>query len=181
MAAREIVYGGYWPGAIGKITELHGVYYYENWNFDISFEAQVGRELSEFLRDFRDGRDFFLTARVGNRIAGSIAIEGRQAATEGARLRWFIVAPEFQRLGIGRKLIREAIGFCRDAGYGRIFLWTFKGLEGARALYESVGFRIAAEHDVRQWGRSITEQMYALDLKAGSGEPGSNRRSGIPG
>ncbi len=105
-------------GCHRKITELHAVYYHENWNFDISFETQVGRELSEFLRDFRDGRDFFRTATVGRRLAGSIAIDGKGAASEGARLRWFIVAPEFQRLGIGRRLIREAVGFCRDAGYG---------------------------------------------------------------
>jgi GNAT superfamily N-acetyltransferase len=166
MTARDIIYGGYWPGVIGKITELHGVYYDENWRFDISFEAQVGRELSEFLRDFRDGRDFFRTARVGDRIAGSIAVEGKGAATEGARLRWFIVAPECQGLGIGRRLIHEAVEFCREAGYGRIFLWTFKGLDRARALYESAGFRIAAEHNIRQWGNAITEQMYSLDLKA---------------
>jgi len=179
--AIEIVYGGYWPGVIGKITELHGVYYHENWGFDISFEAQVGRELSEFLRDFREGRDFFRTARAGSRFAGSIAVDGKEAGSKGARLRWFIVAPEFHGLGIGRRLIREAVEFCREAGFGRTILWTFKGLYRARALYESAGFRIAEEHDIRQWGNSITEQMYALDLKAGSGAPGSNRRIGVPG
>jgi GNAT superfamily N-acetyltransferase len=166
MTAGEIIYGGYWPGVIRKITELHGVYYHENWGFDISFETQVGRELSEFLRDFRDGRDFFRTAGSGDRFAGSIAIDGKQARSKGARLRWFIVAPEFQRLGIGRRLIREAVRFCREAGYGRIVLWTFKGLDNARALYESEGFRLAAEHDVRQWGNEITEQMLLLDLNA---------------
>jgi GNAT superfamily N-acetyltransferase len=164
MTAPEIIYGGYWPGVIGKITELHGAYYHENWGFDISFETQVGRELSEFLRDFHDSRDFFRTARAGDRFAGSIAIDGKDAGS-GARLRWFIVAPEFQRLGIGRKLIREALRFCQEAGYGRIFLWTFKGLDGARSLYESEGFRLAVEHDVRQWGNKITEQMFALERK----------------
>jgi GNAT superfamily N-acetyltransferase len=166
MTAIEIIYDGYRPGAIGKITELHGVYYYEHWRFDVSFEAQVARELSDFLKDFRDGRDFFRTARAGDRFAGSIAIDGKEAGSTGARLRWFIVAPEFQGLGIGRRLIREAVGYCRDAGYGRIFLWTFRGLDVARALYETEGFRLAEEHDVRQWGNSITEQMYDLGLKA---------------
>jgi GNAT superfamily N-acetyltransferase len=179
--AIEIVYGGYWPGVIGKITELHGVYYNENWRFDISFEAQVGRELSEFLRYFRDGRDFFQTARAGNRFAGSIAIDGKEAGSKGARLRWFIVPPEFQGLGIGRRLLRKAVEFCREAGYDRTILWTFKGLDRARSLYESVGFRIAEEHEILQWGNSITEQLYALDLKARSRAPGSNRRSGVPG
>ncbi len=83
--------------------------------------------------------------------------------------------------GIGRRLIREAVDFCRGAGYDRIVLWTFKGLDRARSLYESAGFRIAGEHEIRQWGNSITEQMYALDLKTGSGVSGSNRRSGVPG
>ena len=40
---------GYYPGVVGRIIELHAVYYYENWGFDISFETQVGRELSEFM------------------------------------------------------------------------------------------------------------------------------------
>jgi GNAT superfamily N-acetyltransferase len=166
MMAMEIIYSGYWPGVIGKITEIHGSYYAGNWGFDISFEAQVGRELSEFLRDFQVGRDFFRTARIGNRFAGSIAIDGKEAGSKGARLRWFIVAPEFQKRGIGRRLILETVDFCRKAAYGRIHLWTFKGLDRARSLYESEGFRLAEEHDIRQWGSSITEQMFLLDLNA---------------
>jgi len=74
------------------------------------------------------------------------------------------VTPEFQGLGIGRRLIREAVGFCREAGYRRVYLWTFKGLDRARALYESEGFRLTTEHDVGQWGNKITEQMFALEL-----------------
>jgi GNAT superfamily N-acetyltransferase len=160
-----IYYGGYSPGVIGRITELHAVYYREHWNFDIRFETQVGRELSVFLRDFSDGRDFFRTATVGGRFAGSIAIDGKEAALEGARLRWFIVEPEFQRGGIGRRLIREAVGFCRDAGYRRVYLWTFKGLDRARALYESEGLRLNLERDASPWGHDITEQMFTLELK----------------
>jgi GNAT superfamily N-acetyltransferase len=165
VTGTEIIYGGYSPGVIGRITELHAVYYREHWNFDIRFETQVGCELSLFLRDFIDARDFFRTATAGGRFAGSIAIDGKEAASEGARLRWFIVEPEFQRHGIGRRLIREAVGFCRDAGYRRVYLWTFKGLDGARALYESEGFRLAEEHDASPWGHDITEQMFTLELK----------------
>ena len=165
MTGTEIIYGGYSPGVIGRITELHAVYYREHWNFDIRFETQVGRELSVVLRDFSDGRDFFRTAAFGGRFAGSIAIDGKEAASEGARLRWFIVEPEFQRRGIGRRLIREAVGFCRDAGYKRVYLWTFKGLDRARALYESEGFKLNLERDGSPWGHDITEQMFTLELK----------------
>ena len=142
MTGTEIIYGGYSPGVIGRITELHAVYYREHWNFDIRFETQVGRELSVFLRDFSDGRDFFRTAAVGGRFAGSIAIDGKEAASDGARLRWFIVEPEFQRRGIGRRLIREAVGF-----------------------YESEGFKLNLERDGSPWGHDITEQMFTLELK----------------
>ena len=40
---------GYTPGAIGRITELHGVYYHKHWGFDQFFEAKVATELSTFL------------------------------------------------------------------------------------------------------------------------------------
>jgi len=76
------------------------------------------------------------------------------------------VAPEFQRLGVGRRLILEAVDFCRKARHGRIYLWTFKGLDRARSLYESEGFRLAEENDIRQWENSITEQMFLLRLNA---------------
>jgi len=62
----------YFPGIVGKITEEHAIYYYENWGFDISFETQVGRELSEFLMEFQEDRDGFWTATVSGEFAGSM-------------------------------------------------------------------------------------------------------------
>jgi GNAT superfamily N-acetyltransferase len=155
---------GYFPGVVGKITELHGTYYYENWGFDRSFETQVGRELSEFLIEFQENRDGFWVATIAGEFAGTIAIDGSQADKEGVRLRWFIVTPRFQGHGIGKGLLRESLEFCRQASYKRVFLWTFKGLETARHLYDSEGFRLCKEHEVKQWGQDIIEQMYELSL-----------------
>jgi len=155
---------GYYPGAVGKITELHAVYYYENWGFDITFETQVGSELSDFLRDFNAERDGFWVATVDGRFAGAVAVDGRLESREGARLRWFIVEPSFQGRGIGKALLQTAIRFSRQTGQQSIFLWTFKGLEAAKRLYEAEGFVLAEEHDVRQWGNIITEQKFVLSL-----------------
>lgn len=160
----QMQWTGYFPGAVGKITELHATYYYENWGFDVSFETQVARELSEFMSQFQKDRDGFWIVTVAGEPAGCIAIDGRKASTEGARLRWFIVSPGFQGLGIGRRLMGQAIDFCKEAGYGRIYLWSFKGLDVARALYERSGFRLCEEHDVNQWGSNLTEQMFELNL-----------------
>jgi GNAT superfamily N-acetyltransferase len=159
--------GGYYPGVVGKITEIHAVYYYENWGFDVSFETQVGRELSEFVSRFDEDRDGLWVATQKRTFAGAIAIDGENAFTEGARLRWFIVVPEFQKFGIGKALILKAVEFCQRKGFPKVYLWTFEGLTMARRLYEAADFHLCEEHDVAQWGQTIKEQKFELTL-AGS-------------
>jgi GNAT superfamily N-acetyltransferase len=161
----NIHWSGYFPGIIGKITELHAVYYSENWNFDSSFEIQVGSELSEFIKEFRKNRDGLWVTRVDNDFAGCIVIDGRTALSESARLRWFIVDPIYQGQGIGQLMISRALNFCRETGYPKVFLWTFKGLDAARTLYEKMGFTLSEKHTVAQWGQTITEQKFELNLE----------------
>jgi GNAT superfamily N-acetyltransferase len=156
---------GYFPGVVGKITELHATYYYEHWGLDVSFEAQVGKELSDFIDAFQKDRDGLWVATVGGRFAGSIAIDGRPTDKHGARLRWLIVDPSLQGRGIGNILVSTALEFCKDTMYRRVYLWTFEGLDQARFLYERAGFRLCKEHDVQRWGRNLTEQMFELFLK----------------
>ena len=163
----EIKIHGYYPGVVGKITEIHAVFYNENWGFDVSFETQVGSELSEFIRNYDENRDGFWVATKEGTFVGSIAIDGQKNHSDGARLRWFIVAPEFQNSGIGKKLISKAVEFCRLKKYPKIFLWTFEGLDAARRLYEQEKFRLSEEHDVDQWGRHIKEQKFELILQEG--------------
>ncbi len=161
---QDIEIHGYYPGVVGKITELHAVYYYENWSFDVTFETQVGVELSEFVRRFDGNRDGLWVATKEGEFAGAIAIDGVDAFDEGARLRWFIVDPQFQGSGIGKNLITQAIEFCKQKRFPKIYLWTFKGLEDARRLYEVVDFRLCEESQVAQWGQNITEQKYVLQI-----------------
>ena len=106
----------YFPGSIGRITQLHALYYSRHWNFNLKFEAWVGRELSEFLLRFDSSRDFFKVAVSGEIIIGSIAIDGQEYETEGARLRWFITDEEFQGIGVGKALLSESLSFSRVAG-----------------------------------------------------------------
>jgi RimJ/RimL family protein N-acetyltransferase len=156
---------GYFPGAIGKITTLHGVYYNEYWGFDHSFEAQVGREVSEFIIRFDEKMDGLWNAVSGNELAGCIAITRDPNDPTNARLRWYIVDPAFHGQGVGKTLIQKAIRFCKEAGYKRIHLWTFKGLKRAQAIYEQNGFKLTEERDVEQWGGIIPEQRFDLVLR----------------
>jgi len=163
-ASSKIEYRGYYPGVVGKITELHATYYYENWGFDVTFETQVGRELSEFVSEFQKDRDGLWVATVDGQFAGAIAIDGHLVESEGARLRWFIVDPELQGTGIGNALISRAVEFCEDKDFRTVFLWTFEGLHAARALYERHGFRLSVEEEIHQWGQMIREQKFELHL-----------------
>jgi GNAT superfamily N-acetyltransferase len=161
----EIEISGYYPGVIGKITEIHAVYYHQHWGFDVSFETQVGRELSVFMSEFDNDRDGLWVATSNRKFAGSIAIDGHSAPADGARLRWFIVDPEFQNAGLGKGLISRAVEFCKQKKFPKVFLWTFEGLHAARRLYEQQHFQLSEAHDVDQWGRQIKEQKFELILE----------------
>lgn len=158
-AAFSIV-SGYIPGCLGRIAELHGTYYHAHWNFGLFFEAKVATELSAFLQRCDENRDGIWTALVNDRIEGAIVIDGQQARTEGAHLRWFIVSDALHGQGAGRQLIETALAFCREKHYARVFLWTFKGLDAARHLYESVGFELIDQRQGVQWGTPVEEQYF---------------------
>ena len=155
---------GYIPGAIGRVTELHATYYSKDWGFDLFFETKVATELSELLNRFDETRDGFWVATVNGRIVGSVAIDGKEVQTDGARLRFFVVDPEFQGQGLGRRLLREAIEFCRRSNFRRLYLSTFAGLDPARHLYEKFGFVLAEEQEDNHWGKTVTEQTFELIL-----------------
>lgn len=163
---------GYFPGLLGLVTALHATYYAERHGFTRVFECQVGRDLSEFLARSDAPCDLTLAALVQGRLAGFIGVDGSLAGSEGARLRWFIVDPEVQGRGLGGLLLGRAVAFVREQGLARAFLWTFKGLDAARRLYERHGFRLVAEHEGSPWGPRIEEQRFELDL-AGPGPTAS--------
>jgi GNAT superfamily N-acetyltransferase len=159
-----IILTGYYPGSIGRIVELHASYYSLNWGFGLFFEARVAKEMSEFLSRFEEARDGFWIVSLNDRIEGGIAIDGIEARTDGAHLRWFIVSPEVRGQGFGHKLMKEAVSFCRTKDYGKVYLETFEGLHAARHLYEKFGFRLVQEVEGAQWGKKVTEQKFELLL-----------------
>lgn len=158
------VRGGYCPGAIGRVVELHAAYYHAHWGFGVVFEAKVSSELAEFFGRYDPRRDGFWTASVAGRVEGAITIDGLHAEDEGAHLRWFITSDTLRGQGVGTRLIRAALDFCRGNDYPRIYLWTFEGLDAGRHLYEKVGFQLVEQHRGTQWGAEVTEQRFELYL-----------------
>ena len=162
MKGLKITY--YQPGAIGRITELHALFYSKHSHFGLFFESKVTTELAEFLNRFNSSKDGFWIAHLKNKIIGSIAIDGIASENDGIHLRWFIVEPKYHRQGIGTILLKTAIDFCRTIQAKRVYLWTFSSLDIARHLYEKFGFKLVQEQEGTTWGAKVKEQLFELLL-----------------
>ena len=150
------------PGDVGYITYLHGILYAPEQGWDQTFDAYVAIPLAEFARSRLPGQSIWIV-EDGERIVGSLAIV--KFSEIEAQLRWLLLVPEIRSQGIGRKLVEEALDFCRDAGYSSVFLWTVNTLPIAAKLYQSMGFRKAEELTHEMWGSTVTEVKYELALK----------------
>jgi GNAT superfamily N-acetyltransferase len=145
---------GVLPGCIGRVVELHGIYYSREWDAGAEFEALMARELCDFCDSYDPERDLMLTAEVGGRVVGSIVIQAQAEPDDAwARLRWFIVDETCHGRGIGRELLERALSFCRERAFPGIYLWTVTNLPQSFHLYQSVGFSVVEE---------IADQRYSV-------------------
>ena len=150
------------PGDLGRVVELHGLLYAQEYGLDQTFEGYVAAGLGEFAKSFDAGKDRLWLAEAGEQLLGSVAIVGLPEQT--AQLRWFLVAPIARGRGLGRKLLAEAIAFCRTQGFASVFLWTIGELQAAAYLYEKAGFRRMEQRPGVIWGGAHIEERYHLDL-----------------
>jgi ribosomal protein S18 acetylase RimI-like enzyme len=153
------------PGDVGAIIRMHGVCYAREYGFDVTHEAYVAGPLGQFVMNPNPRSRIWiaeLEGTDGSRMVGCIAIV--EVSAEEAQLRWFIVEPEARGHGLGRRLLREAVQFCREAGYRSVFLLTVDKLTAAARLYQGIGFRLTHEEAGRWWGVEMVEQRYELAL-----------------
>jgi ribosomal protein S18 acetylase RimI-like enzyme len=73
------------------------------------------------------------------------------------------VAPEAQRRGAGRTLMRAMAGFLLSRGWTAASLWVARDNSGSRRFYEAIGGRPVAERCEQHAGAPIAEIAYAWD------------------
>ena len=95
---------------------------------------------------------------------GCVFLVAKDADT--AQLRILLVDPAARGQHLGRRLVGEAVGFARQAGYRRIVLWTNEPLAAARRIYLAAGFSLVGEEPHHSFGVDLTGQYYQLDLAA---------------
>lgn len=150
------------PGDIGWVIGAHGRLYAEEYGWDLSFEALVAEIAAKFLREFKPGRERCFIAELDEAPAGSAFVVEEDEAT--AKLRLVLVEKRAQGYGLGKRLVREAVGFARAAGYARMVLWTNDILHAARAIYVAEGFKLVAEERHHSFGQDLVGQNWELVL-----------------
>jgi len=149
------------PGDAGFVAYMHGRYYWKHHGFHSASEYYFIKHLADFVNNPEGGR--LWTVKVNESMIGSVAIVRNNSKT--AQFRWFLVDVKYQGIGIGSRLMRIALDFCRENGYSKVILWTFKGLGKARRLYDKAGFVLSEEKENLVWSNmKIIEQKMELRL-----------------
>lgn len=158
----QIVIREHRPGDIGWVISAHARLYAEVYGWDISFEALVAEIAAKFLREFRPGQERCFIAELDGEPVGSAFVV--RESEEVAKLRLVLVETRAQGLGLGKRLVHEALSFARAAGYRRMVLWTNDILHAARAIYIAEGFRLVAEEKHHSFGKDLVGQNWERDL-----------------
>ena len=151
------------PGDLGRVVELHGVVYAAEFGLDYTFEAYAAETVAEVGLRWRPERDRLWLAEADGRLVGCVGILGRD--DHAAQLRWFLVDPSLRGRGLGRRLLENAIAFCRQADYKSIYLWTADACVDAARLYLAAGFhRTEVKPPGTMGGKPMVEERYDLAL-----------------
>jgi GNAT superfamily N-acetyltransferase len=96
-----------------------------------------------------DTRQHLLLAELGGHACGLVAMDMRYSLTRGAdqaRITALVVAQEWARRGIGRRLLREVEGISRRARIARIEVTSNARRADAHAFYHGCGYADGSRH-----------------------------------
>jgi N-acetylglutamate synthase-like GNAT family acetyltransferase len=149
-------------GDYGWAVERHGVIYDAEFGWGPEFEGLVAELFGKFARKHDPKRERCWIAELDGERVGCVFLVGREP--EVAQLRCLLVEPKARGHGVGGKLVGACIEFARDAGYRRMMLWTNKGLDSARKIYEAAGFKLVEEQPHQDFGPELMGQSWEMDL-----------------
>jgi len=150
------------PGDMGWVISRHGALYAAEYGWDSRFEALVARVGADFLENHDPAWERGWIAERGDERLGCAFVV--RAAPDVAKLRLVLVEPAARGTGLGRRLVREAIGFARAKGYRRMVLWTNDVLTAARAIYVKEGFRLLSSTKRADFGPVVMSEDWELEL-----------------
>ncbi|MDD4843641.1 MAG: helix-turn-helix domain-containing GNAT family N-acetyltransferase [Anaerotignum sp.] len=149
------------PGDIGYIIYMHGWIYGNEYNYSSVFESYVAMSFYEYLQDYNSNPSRLWIAEHNHEIIGCIGVVGHD---DRAQLRWFLLHPNYRGIGLGKRLLNEAMTFCRENSFRRAYLLTSNDLELAISMYQKVGFVKVAAKENNSWRSDLTELVFEIEL-----------------
>ena len=150
-------------GDMGWIVARHGALYGEEYGWDERIEALTAEIVAAFVRNHDRKRErCWIAEREGENV-GSVLL--MRDTDEIARLRLLLVEPKARGLGIGSRLVEEALRFAREARYRKVTLWTQSVLTAARRIYERMGFKLIQQEAHDTFGKELIGETWELELR----------------
>jgi DNA-binding MarR family transcriptional regulator/GNAT superfamily N-acetyltransferase len=151
------------PGDMGWVISAHGALYAQEYGWDTSFEALVGKIAAEFIENFDPRRERCWIAEVDGERVGSVFVVAKNK--DVAKLRLLIVDPRARGLKLGTRLVEECLRFAKAAGYSSMTLWTQSILTAARGIYQRAGFKLVAEEPHHSFGVDLIGETWDIKLR----------------
>src|SRR2546421_471525 len=151
------------PGDIGWVTSAHGAIYAQEYGWDITFEALVGKITAEFIDNFDEKRERCWIAELDGERVGSVFVVRKD--DEVAKLRLLTVDPRARGLKLGTRLVEQCLRFAKAAGYSSMTLWTQSNLTAARGIYQRAGFRLVAQEPHHSFGVDLIGETWDIKLR----------------
>jgi GNAT superfamily N-acetyltransferase len=142
----------------------HGEQYAAEFGWDTSMEALVAGIVAYFAGAHEPAREAAWIAEMDGEWVGCVFCVAADAST--AQLRILPVTPAARGRGVGAALVRACVEFARDAGYGRMTLWTNDVLVSARKIYQAAGFEPVDAEPHHSFGHDLVGQHWSLRLRA---------------
>ena len=154
-------------GDFGWVVARHGVLYHREYGWNERLEGFTAEVVARFVAASDPQRERCWIAECEGENVGCVFLVKKSERV--AQLRLLLVEPHARGLGIGARLVSECERFARQAGYGRIVLWTHSILVAARRIYQEAGYRLVASEPHDTLGPKLVGETWELTLADGGG------------
>ena len=150
-------------GDLAMLAARQSILYEEVYGWGRGLELVESEYTTQFLREFKPGREQCWIAEAEGAMAGSVMLTDEGDGL--ARLRLMYVEPFARGRGIGDALVGACVAFAREVGYDAITLWTHTVLTSARKIYAGYGFEIIETGIHEEFGKPEQGETWRLALK----------------
>lgn len=164
VADADLIFRSHRIGELGWIIHRQAVLYNLEYGWNSEFEALIAKIYGDFEVAPPSPPKALWIAESDGEVAGSVFVLPSEDNSI-AQLRMLYVEPWARGMGIGHKLVDQAVLFARDKGYDSLMLWTQDCLATARKIYQSAGFKLVQEARHHSFGHDLNGQYWQIDFK----------------